>query len=438
MTTTNKSAIEIGTNVLIKSLEINDVNVLSAAKAAVEEQRDLAEFFIDVIEIGVKAIQVTGTQIGIQQLASCIDTSEKNMVKSTAEAQQSLQQFIEAVTADNGIYDMKFKAIVDNFEKNIETLTTDENSPIREGIKGQMSEMAKDLKDELAREATRQTSAMATLVNPADPSSPMYSLAQAVESIKNDVTELRTEAAVGLAVAEVVDTSPMKGLPYEDQIITRMQQLSGLSADDCIPTGTTTGLIPKCKKGDAVINLKPTGDKIMARIVIEAKNSPISRASWDEEIEKGKKNRDAGGFIGFCKSVNDMPNKNRVLFVDRQTVILAHDPEVDDPQMAYLVYQFVKMSTLSSAGHLDDDKVSLLNDKLDVAMKNLTRFSGLSRDAKSIETTGKKMYTEINSLKDDLSADLASIGESLEVEVLPLVFTDSASLEIEPVQIDVD
>jgi predicted transposase YbfD/YdcC len=128
MTTTNKSAIEIGTNVLIKSLEINDVNVLSAAKAAVEEQRDLAEFFIDVIEIGVKAIQVTGTQIGIQQLASCIDTSEKNMVKSTAEAQQSLQQFIEAVTADNGIYDMKFKAIVDNFEKNIETLTTDENS----------------------------------------------------------------------------------------------------------------------------------------------------------------------------------------------------------------------------------------------------------------------------------------------------------------------
>jgi hypothetical protein len=301
-----------------------------------------------------------------------------------------------------------------------------------------MSEMAKDLKDELAREATRQTSAMATLVNPADPSSPMYSLAQAVESIKNDVTELRTEAAVGLAVAEVVDTSPMKGLPYEDQIITRMQQLSGLSADDCIPTGTTTGLIPKCKKGDAVINLKPSGDKIMARIVIEAKNSPISRASWDEEIEKGKKNRDAGGFIGFCKSVTDMPNKNRVLFVDRQTVILAHDPEVDDPQMAYLVYQFVKMSTLSSAGHLDDDKVSLLNDKLDVAMKNLTRFSGLSRDAKSIETTGKKMYTEINSLKDDLSADLASIGESLEVEVLPLVFTESGSLEIETSAIEID
>ena len=438
MNTKNTSAVKVGTSVIIESLELHDVNVLSAALAAVEEQRDLATFFTDVIEIGVKALQVTGVSVGVQQLASCIDTSEKNMVKSTAEAQQRLQQFIEAVTADNGVYDMKFKAIVDDFEKNIESLTTDENSPIREGIKGQLTELMKELKDELAREATRQTSTMSTLVNPSDPNSPMYSLAQAVESIKNDVTELRTEAAVGLAVAEVVNTSPMKGLPYEDQIITRMQQLSGLSADDCIPTGTTTGLIPKCKKGDAVINLKPAGDKIMARIVVEAKNSPISRASWDEEIDKGKKNRDAGGFIGFCKSVNDMPNKNRVLFVDRQTVILAHDPEVDDPQMAYLVYQFVKMSTLSSAGHLDDDKVSMLNDKLDLAIKNLTRFSGLSRDAKSIETTGKKMYTEINSLKADLGADLASIGESLEIEVLPLVFTDSGSLELESVEIDLD
>lgn len=431
-------AVTVGTSVIIESLEINDVNVISAAQAAQEENRDLVAFFKDVIEIGVKALQVTGVNVGVQQLASGIDTAEKNMAKSTTEAQERLQTFIEAVTADNGVYDKKFKSIVDNFEKNIETLATDENSPIREGIKGQMTEMAKELKDELAREATRQNSTLAALINPSDPSSPMHSLAQAIEAIKNDMSELRTESTVGIAVAEVLNASPMKGLTYEDQIVTRMQQLSGLSGDECFSTGTTVGLIPKCKKGDGVINLKPTGDKVKARIVIEAKNSPISRSDWDDEISKGTKNRDAIGFIGFCKSVEDMPNKNRVLVVDRQTVILAHNPEVDDPQMAYLVYQFVKMSSLSSAGHLDDDKVSVLNDKLDECLKNLKRFSSLSRDAKSVETTGKKMHTEINSLKDDLNASLRSIGESLEVEINPLVLEAVEALELETGEVDLD
>jgi hypothetical protein len=205
----------------------------------------------------------------------------------------------------------------------------------------------------------------------------------------------------------------MKGLSYEDQVVTRMQQLSGFTGDECIATGNTTGLIPKCKTGDGVIHLKPSGDKIKARIVIEAKNRPLSRAKWDEQISKGKQNRDATAYLGFCKFVEDMPNKNRVLVVDRQTVILAHNPEIDDPQMPYLVYQFVKMSALSASGHLNEDMISQLNDKLDDALTNIERFSSLSRDAKSIETTGKRMHTEINSLKSDLNQNLLSIGESL-------------------------
>lgn len=438
MTTKNKSAVKVGTTVVIESLEITDLNVLTAAQTACEEKRDLPEFFINVIELGVKALQATGVNVGVQQLASGIDTAEKNMAKSTKEAQERLQQFIEAVTADNGVYDKKFKLIVENFEKNIETLTTDENSPIREGIKGQMTQMAKDLQDEFARESTRQQSAIKSLLNPADPGSPMFPLSQLVESIKNDVTDLLTATSVNSAIAEVISSSPKKGLPYEDQVITLMQQVSGLTGDDCIPTGSTTGLIPKSFKGDGVIELKPTGDKTAARLVIEAKNSPISRADWDIEITKGKQNRDASGFIGFCKSIGDMPNKNRMLIIDRQTVILAHNPEIDDPQLAFLVYQFVKMSTLSASGLLDEDKVTMLNDKLDSCMKELKRFANLSRDAKSVETTGKRMHTEINSLKDDLTAGLISIGESVAVSVKSVAEISKTVLEIETGDSDID
>ena len=438
MTKKNTSAVKVGKTVVIESLEITDVNVLSAAQSAVEEKRDLPEFFTRVIELGVKALQATGVNVGVQQLASGIDTAQKNMAESTKEAQERLQQFIEAVTADDGVYDKKFKLIVENFEKNIETLTTDEKSPIREGIKGQMTQMAKDLQDELAREATRQHASIKSLLNPKDPSSPMYSMSQVVEGIKSDVSELLTASSVSTAVAEVISKSPQKGLPFEDQVVTLMQQITGLTRDDCIPTGSTTGLIPNSYKGDGVIELKPTGDKTVARLVIEAKNSPISRADWDVEITKGKKNRDASGFIGFCKSIGDMPNKNRMLIVDRQTVILAHNPDTDDPQLAYLVYQFVKMSTLSASGQLDEDKVTLLNDKLDAFTKELKRFVNLSRDAKSVETTGKRMHTEINSLKSDLTEGLISISESVAVSVKSLADISKTVLEIETGKKEID
>ena len=43
--------VKVGTSVIIESLEITDINVLSAAQAAAEENRDLIAFFRDVIEI---------------------------------------------------------------------------------------------------------------------------------------------------------------------------------------------------------------------------------------------------------------------------------------------------------------------------------------------------------------------------------------------------
>jgi hypothetical protein len=96
------------------------------------------------------------------------------------------------------------------------------------------------------------------------------------------------------------------------------------------------------------------------------------------------------------------------------------------------------MSSLSSAGHLDDDTVSVLNDKLDESLKNLKRFSSLSRDAKSVETTGKKMHAEINSLKNDLNENLLSIGESLEVEINSIVLEAVEALELETGEVDLD
>jgi hypothetical protein len=48
------------------------------------------------------------------------------------------------------------------------------------------------------------------------------------------------------------------------------------------------------------------------------------------------------------------------------------------------------------------------------------------------------MHTEINSLKDDLNLSLRSIGESLEVEINPLVLEAVEALELETSEVDLD
>jgi hypothetical protein len=48
------------------------------------------------------------------------------------------------------------------------------------------------------------------------------------------------------------------------------------------------------------------------------------------------------------------------------------------------------------------------------------------------------MHTEINSLKSDLNQNLLSIGESLEVDINPLVLKSVEALELETGEVDLD
>jgi hypothetical protein len=191
--------------------------------------------------------------------------------------------------------------------------------------------------------------------------------------------------------------------------------------------------LPRKKAGDGVVSLKPNGDKVKARIVLEAKNTALNNSQWQEEIANGKANRDATGFIGFCKYVDDMPNKNRIMIVDRQTMILAFDPEKDDLQLALIIYQIVKMNTLSLSGDLDENKVNEINDELDAAFNALKEFDVLTKNAVAIKNSADTIHTTAGALKGKIAAHLSAIQGSIDVELTPLVLEDSKVLEIEVV-----
>jgi hypothetical protein len=78
--------------------------------------------------------------------------------------------------------------------------------------------------------------------------------------------------------------------------------------------------------GDGVVDLK-VGGKVYGRIVVEAKNSKLTKKDWESEAKGSKENRGATGFIGFCKHMQDMPNNSKIMILDPQTIVIQFNPE---------------------------------------------------------------------------------------------------------------
>jgi hypothetical protein len=419
MTKSNKGSVLVGATVVIESLEISDAQVVAAVKAAQADNRDLIEYITTSVEIGVKSIVSTGAMIGIDDLAGGIKNATSSMVGAADKLKDDLQVKIDAITGENGVLDTNISKVIAEFTTKIEGLTASEASPIQAGIKTQMADMAKKLMDDFARETKRQKSEIKEI------------FADQLEVINNGVQGVLQEVQKNAIIAKVIENTPQKGLPYEDQVIESIQRIAGLAGDECEATGKQVGLLPRRFAGDGVIGLKPNGDKVTARVVVEAKNRRLTKKDWLEEIEVGKANRGATGFIGFSKNIEDMPNKNRIMIFDRQTILVSYDPETEDPQIALIVYQLVKMNTLAAAGHLDDTRISEINEGLDRAFTSLRSFDGLSRNARSVEKLGKQLTKDIGLLKAEIVDSLEAIQSSMSLDLDAVELEGRQVLEIE-------
>ena len=64
-----------------------------------------------------------------------------------------------------------------------------------------------------------------------------------------------------------------------------------------------------------------------------------------------------------------------------QSVVLAFDPEIDNPDLLRLTYQFVKMNTLSGSGVINELNIAEVNRCLEDAIRGLEKFNSISTKA---------------------------------------------------------
>jgi hypothetical protein len=103
-------------------------------------------------------------------------------------------------------------------------------------------------------------------------------------------------------------------------------------------------------------------------------------------------------------------------------VVIAFDPEIDDFHLLSLVYQLVKLNTLSSTGELDEINVAEVNRSLGEAAKALEPLNAISKSASAIRNAAASIIKDIDSLRESVSQHLraaqTAISKGLSTEIM--------------------
>jgi hypothetical protein len=345
-------------------------------------------------------------------LADGIERAKNAMADVSKKTSDDIGKGIESLVGPEGSLAKSINEHLAEFSEELGKVTGDEHSPIRAGIQKQLDAVSKKLTDDFARVSALQKDEFAKILDPNNATSPMRLLSEDLRRIDKVLNQVNEKVNQDVVVAEIMSEVPQGGNDYEADAVLAIQRVAGWAGDDCMAVGNVTGRVPRSKKGDALIDLR-IGATIAARIVVECKDSDLTKPEWLTEAAGSKANRAASGFIGLCKSVDDMPNKSRMMVIDAQSIVLAYDPAVDDAQILHLIYQVVKFNTMRATGNLDEVDMAEVNKRLEESIDALKRFDEMSKQLKAIENSVVAVRKIANDVRDTITDNVSAIRKSI-------------------------
>lgn len=402
----------------ISDFRIRDVSVVAEFVAARELGKSPEAFLESLLNLGAQVVSLGSSTAGAEKIEASIGQARSSM-KDVAEAfETTIKKQVTDLTSEDGTLLKGLDTIVENFRKDVDEMTSGEDSPLRAAMLKTLADTQVKIREDIASQVARQKREIAALLNPSDPTSPLKMLADKIDVLGTAVSRVQESMVKEVAVAIVVEAGIVGGFDYEEVAMRAVQVIAAAAGDDCESTGKVTGRVPRSKMGDGVVDLK-VGPAVYSRLVLEAKNKALSKLDWEKESEGSKSNRAADGFIGLCKHIEDMPNGSRILVLDSQSIVVAWNPESDDLQLLALVYQLVKINTLSSTGQLDEINIAEVNKNLEDAVKALEKFDSITKSASAIRNSADAITKEANAIRGLVSDRLQAAQLAISRGITP-------------------
>ncbi len=170
-------------------------------------------------------------------------------------------------------------------------------------------------------------SKLAHLLDPTRLNSPMHQFRQEMTAGFKSLEErlVAIEAAAAARGAERAQ-SAAKGADFEDLLEAMLGDLARGAGDLLDRTGTEAGALLKSKKGDFVLTLDARVARgCDLRVVIEAKDRPMSMRAIRDELREAKENRGARGRAGRLHA-GPRADRGRAVQPGRRRRLLRHRP----------------------------------------------------------------------------------------------------------------
>ncbi|HEV8402191.1 MAG TPA: hypothetical protein VGQ31_04080 [Candidatus Limnocylindrales bacterium] len=392
-----------GDRIVVERLVISDAPL--AAFLAERPADDRPDLVGRALRIGLLALQDAGVTVNVDVVRAEFEKLVRQAESVNEKAALALEQTLRSNFADG---DGRLPRTLEKFLGDRGALRTmvdelfDESK--RDSAIGRIGSM-------LERYFDGDASKLATLLDPTRLHSPMHQFRQEMTDGFRSLEErlVAIEAAASARGAERA-RSAAKGGDFEDLLEGMLADLARGAGDLLDRTGTEAGAVMKSKKGDFVLTLDARMSRgCDVRVVIEAKDRPMSMRAMREELREARENRGAAvALVVFTPA--HAPAGVAPFNLVGDDVYCVIDP--DDPDAATLEAA-VRLARLLALASLVEHEVEVdaaaIGAALTAIREQLEVVRTLKSQLTSIMTSTKSVWTGLDTMRTSI---LARVSEA--------------------------
>jgi hypothetical protein len=330
-----------GGRILVDRLVLHDAPLATfLGERAADDRPDLVE---RALRIGLLALQDAGVTVNVDVVRAEFEKLMRQAESVNEKAALALEQTLRANFADG---DGRLPRTLEKFL----------------GDRGALKSMVDELFDEKKRDSAigrigtmleryfdGDASKLALLLDPTRLNSPMHQFRQEMTAGFKSLEErlVAIEAAASARGAERA-RSTAKGADFEDLLEAMLADVARGAGDLLDRTGTDAGAVLKSKKGDFVLTLDSRVARgCDVRVVIEAKDRPMSMRAIRDELREAKENRGAAVAVVVFSAAH-APAGIAPFNVFADDVYCVIDPDAPEPATLEAAIRLARLLALNS------------------------------------------------------------------------------------------
>lgn len=215
---------------------------------------------------------------------------------------------------------------------------------------------------------------------------------------------------------ETAAKSTTHGLEFQDKVFEFVEEIARKAGDIAEDVGESTGAIPRCKVGDAVITLSPDSSAAGSRIVIESKEAAsYTLKKTLEEIVEARKNREAQVGL-FVHSRRTAPEGIEPIVRYGDDIIVLWDAE-DEATDAYLKAGLIIAKSIAVKAKVQSDteaaNLKVMESAIAEILKQVSLLDRMGTWTNTIKGHSENILRDLDKVKNQIVAQ----GEILEEQI---------------------